>query len=202
MKEQTVFEFLTESSRKLLYSIELLICARRRNEDFTRNRTMPFTDLMLFMINLVRGSTQVQLNRFFENIKEVEMKMKQQSFSEARSKIQWEACRMFLDNSVESYYEYHKGNYDTFEGYRLLAVDGSKQQLPSDGVLREIYGTYGRGDAVTGQGSTLYDVINNIIIDARLEPISTDERTLALEHIEILCSLASFNRELILVRHG
>lgn len=126
--------------------------------------------------------------------------MAQQSFSEARDKLRWEGCRMLLDHAVEGVYQF---GYEKWRGYRLSAVDGSKQQLPSDTKLRVLYGTAGRGDvAVTGQGSVLYDVLNNIIIDARLEPMATSERALALMHIEHLRSLPSFSRELVLFDRG
>ena len=202
MKEPSVFMILSTILRELLFSQEFLELARQRAEDFTRNRKMPFTDLVLFMINLVRSSSKAALDRYFEFIRGSEIQMTQQSFSEARQKLRWEACRFLMDNMVEAYYRVHK-EYVKWRGYRLLAVDGSKLQLPSDNKLRVLYGTAGRGDtAVTAQSSTLYDVLNDIIIDARLEPISTDERSLALQHIDFLRTLPSYYRELVLFDRG
>ncbi len=34
-------------------------------KDFTRNRKLPFTRLVLFMLNLVRKSIEIELDRFF-----------------------------------------------------------------------------------------------------------------------------------------
>lgn len=200
MKGQRTFNPITTIVRDLIYSLGFLEYARQRPEDFTRNRKMPFTDLLLFMINLVRGSTQIALNRFFQT-KGSEIEMTQQSFSEARKKLRWEACRALMDTVVKAYYQLTE--YIRWRGYRVLAVDGSKQQLPSDSELRILYGTAGRGDtAVTAQGSALFDVLNDIIIDARLEPMSTDERSLAYQHMEYLRSLPSFSRELVLFDRG
>lgn len=200
MDVHVTLEWITQFIRKLIHSKEFLESARKNSTDFTRTRKMPFTDLMLFMINLVRCSTQVALNRFFHDIKGTGIYMTQQSFSEARDKLRWEGCRMLFDHAVDGVYQF---GYEKWHGYRVSAVDGSKQQLPSDNKLRILYGTAGRGDiAVTGQGSALYDVLNNIIIDARLEPMATSERALALMHIEHLRDLPSFSREFVLFDRG
>jgi len=128
--------------------------------------------------------------------------MSQQSFSEARQKLRWEGCRLLMDKFVGWFYDLLP-DYNRWRGYRISAIDGSKEQLPSDTKLRILYGTAGRGNsAVTAQGSFLYDIFNNIIIDARLEPISTDERSLALQHIEHLRSLPSFGKELVIFDRG
>jgi len=202
MKKKIIFQAICDWYNKLLHSRELLELGRRKSTDFTRNRIMPFTDLILFMVNLVRGTTQVALNRFFHEIKGTEAHMSQQAFSKARMKLTWEVFRYQFDKVVEQYYSLDS-DYARWHGYRVCAVDGSKQQLPSDPLLREIYGTYGRGEtAVTAQGSTLYDVLNDIIIDARLEPISIDERSLALEHVKHLRTLMSFSHELVIFDRG
>ena len=202
MKQQDLFHGFNEEVRDVIFSPELLEFARMKPADFTRNRKMPFTDLFIFMINLLRNTTKVALNRFFSIIKKVDMSMTQQSFSEARKKLKWEACRKLFDKTVEIYYRLQP-NPIKWHGYRLMAIDGSKQQLPSDSVLREKYGTAGRGDSsVTAQGSSLFDVLNDMIIDAQLEPMSVDERTIAQKHIAHLRSLPSFDRELLLFDRG
>lgn len=186
--------------RTQIYSHEFLEFARKNLSDFTRNRKMSFPELFVFMLNLVRGSTQICLNRFFKNIKGTETRMAQQSFSEARNKIKWEACRYLYDKTTDEIYTY---GTDTWHGYRLSGIDGSKVQLPSDNTLRLLYGTAGRGDsAVTALGSTLYDLLNHVILDARLEPMWSDERTLAVGHIDHLRQMDSFGRELIIFDRG
>jgi hypothetical protein len=84
-----------------------------------------------------------------------------------------------------------------------MAIDGTKVALPSDEKLRKYFGTAGGGStSVTAQGSVLYDVYNDTIVDALLEPMSTDERTLAVRHIEKPQKMASFGKELILFDRG
>ena len=191
---------VTAMCSEMLNDLEYLISARMRPQDFTRNRKMPFANLVLFMLNLVRSSTQTCLDRFFEMIGQVDVHMSQQSFSEARQKVKWEAFQELFVALVDHVYA---GFYRTWHGYRVMAIDGSKVQLPDDPKLREYFGTVGKGGtAATAQASTLYDVFNNYIVDAQLEPIGTDERELAMRHISILSELPSFDDELILFDRG
>jgi hypothetical protein len=105
-----------------------------------------------------------------------------------------------MDQTIHSIYE---EGYSTWHGYRVSAIDGSKIQLPSDPKLRDIFGAAGRNEtAVTAQSSCLYDVLNGFIIDARIVPMSTDERSLAMQHMDHLASLPSFNKELIIFDRG
>lgn len=199
-RKQSAFCNATKKLRELIFSGTYKGRARKRPEDFTRNRKMTFTHMIHFMLNQIKSSTQTVLETFFDLIGMPDIHMSEQSFSEARQKIKWEAFRELMDFSVECAY---RDGYCTWHGYRVLAVDGSKLQLPSDQKLREIFGTAGRGDtAVTAQSSCLYDVFNDILVDAQIAPMATDERTLAVKHIQHLCSLDSFSRELVILDRG
>jgi hypothetical protein len=88
---------------------------------------------------------------------------------------------------------------------RIHAVDGSKVSLPNDKSLRAYFGTSGAGNtSPTAQGSLLYDILNDLVVDARIEPIATDERTIAMMHINQLAEIESFQKgkELILFDRG
>jgi hypothetical protein len=191
---------VVETSKEKIEGQEFLDAARKRPEDFTRNRKLPFPQLVLFMLNLVRSSIQTCLDSFFERIGREEVHMAQQSFSEARDKIRWEAFWELFKMIVELIYT---GFYATWHGFRLSAIDGSKTQMPDDPKLREYFGTVGKGGtAATAQASALYDVLNNVLVDAQMEPVGTDERELALRHIDALCAMPSFGKECIIFDRG
>jgi len=152
------------------------------------------------MLNTVKSSIQTRLDDFFENVAKEDTSMSQQSFSEARQKIRYSAFPELLAYGVDLIYE---GYYETWHGYRLSAMDGTKTQLPDDQKLRDHFGTMGADNsAATGQASALYDVLNNVLIDTRLAPLRIDERTLALRHLRTLRSLPSFGKEAILYDRG
>jgi hypothetical protein len=67
----------------------------------------------------------------------------------------------------------------------LLAIDSSHIALPADAVLREYYGTTRRElSAATACASIVYDIENDIIVDATIERLTVDERSLTKTHIE------------------
>lgn len=190
----------TEQIKELIYSAAYKKRSRKRPKDFTRERKLPFGSMICFMMNQIKQSTQTALDHFFELMGKDEVHMSQQSFSEARQKLKWEACRELMDFTVQCVYGQ---GYSTWHVYRVWAVDGSTMQLPSDSDLLKVFGAAGRGKtAATARASCLYDVLNDIIADARLMSMETDERSLALIHVGHLCGMDSFGKELLIPDRG
>ena len=192
-------EKLAAWTNEILYGNEFKEIARKNPQDFTRKRKMNFEELILFMLLSLKCSTSSALRRFFTNIGK-SVNMKQQSLSEARKKIKvWAFIRLFK-LTVEGMTE-HCAN--KWHNYRVYAVDGVKIALPSDEDLLDYYGGTGRTQsAPTAQGSALYDVLNDIVMDAAIEPLSTDERTLAKIHIDACKDFAADDKKLLLYDRG
>jgi ribosome-associated toxin RatA of RatAB toxin-antitoxin module len=176
--------------------------AKKRKQDFTRKRKMTFGELIYFMLSMIKESSQNALERFFPRIGKMHVHMSQQAFSAARQKIKWEAFRELFQASVTG--SYHE-EWEKWRGFRLMAVDGSFIQLPSDPELVGCYGGLGKeGVSATALASLLYDLENDIIVDARIGPVSGNERTMAEEHLQALLGLESFQRrrELVIFDRG
>ena len=76
-----------------------------------------------------------------------------------------------------------------------MAAGGSFIRLPSDTDLVEYYGGLGHEQtAATALASLLYDLVNNIVADAKIAPVSENERALAEEHLRVLQGMADCNR--------
>ncbi len=76
---------------------------------------------------------------------------------------------------------------ETWNGHRVLAVDGVKYHLPDEAVIHTEFG--GQSNQSTHEvpmalGSALYDIHQNIIIDAQLFPYRSDERAIAFKHLQ------------------
>jgi Transposase DDE domain len=70
-------------------------------------------------------------------------------------------------------------------GFRILAVDGSKITLPFTQELKLFYGeskNQTTTSIVQAMSSVLYDVLNHLVLNLVLENIKTGERELALKH--------------------
>ncbi len=61
-----------------------------------------------------------------------------QVFSKGRQRIVPEAFQELHRFPTEFFYK--EADYKTYSGYRILAFDGSKADLPYNGELMEIYG--------------------------------------------------------------
>jgi len=191
---------IVEKLSSIIHSKGYLERSRKKPTDFTRNRKMPFMYLISFMLNMVKTSTQVALDRFFELLDRTNpTQMSQPSFSEARQKLKPEAIQELQEGIAA---ELYKCDFDTWHGYAVFAIDGSKIQLPDDEKLRNIFGTAGRGStAPTAQASILYDTLNDIVVFAELEPMAIGERTLAVRHIDKLAGLG-LEKSLIIFDRG
>lgn len=85
-------------------------------------------------------------------------------------------------------------DYQTFHGFRVLAVDGCVIELPDSPDLRAIYGvaTAQGGFAVArARTSQLFDVENHITLNALLAPYRAKERVLTRQHMEAMRRRAS-----------
>ncbi len=98
------------------------------------------------------------------------------AFSQARDKFKHTAF-IELNTTAIVNTVYGDGEYRTFWGLRILAVDGSKILLPDSDVVRQEFGTiaYSNGPEGGVQGerpyalaSVLYDVLNRVGVDAVL----------------------------------
>jgi len=190
---------VVHSTDELISSPDFKDRSRTKPSDFTRKRKMPFNDLLLYMLNSYKCSTQCGLRRFFR-LHYNELPMKQQSFSKARKKIKVSAFQEIfkLSGDVLS-----KSCQSTWNGYIILVIDGTKAALPDDKVLVNKYGGMGAdASSPTAQVSILLDVLNNIVYDALIDPLSTDERTLAIMHIEDVLARISSKKILVIFDRG
>ncbi|MCL1975295.1 MAG: hypothetical protein FWG61_03935, partial [Firmicutes bacterium] len=79
LKKLVTLLSVIETSVKKIKDPELLNSARKRPHDFTRDRKMPFSKLILFMINMVKSSIQTCLDSYFEMIGQEDVHMTEQS---------------------------------------------------------------------------------------------------------------------------
>lgn len=184
---------------ELIHSTEFKRRVRTKENYFTRKRKMPFEELMLYILNSYDCSIQCGLRRFF-SILHKKLPMKQQSFSEARKKIKASA---FIETFKLSVDVLSKSCQSTWHGFLVCAIDGTKIALSQDKVLLKHYGGTGaNASSPTAQGSIMYDILNNTVYDALIEPLSTDERTLAIKHIKTVLDRVSGRRILVIFDRG
>ena len=155
---------------------------RSDEKAFTRERKLTFSHLVLFLLNLVKGSVEDELDAFFQTLHDQEpdtLFVTKSAFTQARKKLKSEVFIELNRILVDTLYQQ---DCRRWHGFRVCAVDGSVLNLPEQAALRQHFQpeAHNRPQARTSQ---LYDVLNQVTLDARLEPISVDERTLAAAHL-------------------
>jgi hypothetical protein len=155
---------------------------------FIRERTLSVSLLVLFLLNMVQGALQAELDRFFEVFRGVNLKSRvvtKAGFSLARRKLHFGAFVEVHRFVVESFYDNRPVR--RWKGFRLLAIDGSTARLPNTGEIVSWFGVVDNKQprpCAIARVSTLYDVLNRIIVDAHLAPYCMAERELAVAHLE------------------
>ena len=172
--------------RRCLCSDALKVNFRRSPKDFTRDRKMPFKKVVLFMLSLSRRSLQLELTGFVRAFADGVRNVTGSAFNQSRRKVDPGVFKELMRVMNQEFYTDNDERVKRWEGLRLLAVDGSYMSLPHTSELQERYGGSSNQHGnriVQGRCSVLYDVLNNMVLDAVLAPFKEGERTLALRHL-------------------
>jgi hypothetical protein len=180
-------------SKKLVYELE--------NEEFkghsksgpkgafSRDRKLTFKNLIVIII-IFKSSMQRELDRFFKIVNKSDFNIREVTkgaLSQARAKLNpWAFKRL---NEVACNTFYAEAAYYIWYGFRVLAVDGSRLVLPNHPSVIEEFGQHSFGPKADSPRSLalvsmLYDVLNQITIDADIAPYASSERDLLMKHID------------------
>ena len=170
--------------RNQIYSKQFLESNRKSDKDFTRKRKLTFPKIILFMLNSIRKSLQKELTEFFLNFSN-EKNITNSAFCQSRMKLSHTAFIELNDGIIKGFYT--DNIFDLWNGFRLLAIDGSRLQLPLSLELIEDFGFAENQGAVPvpmAQASYCYDLLNNMIINSEIDRYETSEYNLALKHLQ------------------
>ncbi len=142
------------------------------------------------MSNLIRKSLTLELVNFidvFNSRNSTKLSnFTQSAFIQSRNKIKPEVFKHLSSTLITEFYTDNDLSIELWNGFRLLAVDGSMINLPDTKKLEKKYGrtkNHSNTGVVQARTSVLYDVLNNLVIDSKLVPLKIGESTLAKEHL-------------------
>ena len=186
--------------KKFLFSKEFINKHKTSPEAFTRQRKLPFHLLVCFLLNLIKGSYQSELDRFFQTITRASIPnrfVSKAALAKARMKLKFEAFIELNHHLINCFQVNFKPI--TWHGMQLLAIDGSLVKLPK---IKDIIDHFGMWNVRQGDPcpmariSQLFDPLNKITVNAIISPKSIGERQQAVS----LFSALPFNSIILLDR--
>ena len=180
--------------------------ARMRPTAFTRQRQVNLVGVVSIILNMIRRSTPRELDDYLSQAfpEEPNMTYTQQSFAEARQNLRPEAFEWLNQVFLKGFYE--DDDEATYRGFRLLAIDGSVIAWPNTPALRAAYGVatnqFSQGAVARARSSSLYDVLNGIVVHSILGRYDTAERDMAKTHLTTLADLPGSRPNLVLFDRG
>jgi hypothetical protein len=184
---------LVETLRRRLCDRNFIARHRMRPEDFTRQRQLTFPVVMLFVLQKTVKSIQRHLHEFLGELAGEALfePVTAGAFTHARAKLKHSAFIELNQEVVLPMAAQDSRRLQRWRGHRLLGQDSSLVRLPDSPELAEQFGRVviknHRGATGTaypeGRISVLYDVLNRIGLDGKLESSRVGEVTLAIEQL-------------------
>lgn len=170
MKQKSYLEEGIRITNALINDIIFMCEIRLKVTYFTRigRNKMDFKSIVLFILNFVKKSLQLELDDFFTKVKGSDVNVSKQAFSQARQKISPKAFIKMSDEIIRWFYK--DTDFKKYRGYRLLSVDGMVLELNNTDSLRKEFG-YVKNQSTQvarSRSSGLYDVENDMILACKM----------------------------------
>jgi hypothetical protein len=187
--------------QQLIKSDELKNNSRNNDRSFTRERKLPFDELVMFLIRGAARTLTVDIDQFFKFMKKEIPILSKQALSKARMKLKYETFIKLNDAAIE---EYYNEGHETYKGYRLLAADGTMIELPYGEAIKKEFGNLNHNDAWIncGWSIVIYDVLNEMIVDAKLHKYGQSERVYLQSQLKSIKKAGKQKRDIIIADRG
>ncbi|WP_283624931.1 IS4 family transposase [Clostridium butyricum] len=204
MKNTELLSLILKETNTLITSNEYKECYSIGNA-FSRNRKLSFSNAVHFICSALRKSISSEIDNFIEEHAYLNFpNITKQAFLKARQNISPEAfnelCRLF----VEKFYSLKK-DLTTWNGFNIFAVDGTSLQVPDTKECGEYFGlssNQNKTRTAIATASAIYDVLNDIIVDARITKYKTSERYMAKQHIDVLLDTITSKNNIVIFDRG
>ncbi len=171
---------------------------RSNNTDFTRKRKLPFWTTTVLILTSWKKSIHNRLNKFFDDFNLVNGMPEASAFCQARKKIKPDLFIALKDETIKFFYDvYGKARLvKRWNGRSLLAVDGSCINLPDTEEIKKKYSIQTnqyKDGTVQALSSFLYDVMNEICINAVIDEKKSEKSFIFSDHVK------KFTKEAIII---
>lgn len=175
--------------------------SRNSDRSFTRERKLPFDELVMFLLKGATRTLTVEIDQFFKYMKKEIPILSKQALSKARMKLKPEIFIKLNDAAIKEYYHQE---YKMYKGYRLLAADGSMIELPYGEAIKKEFGNLNHNDTWIncGWSVVVYDVLNEMIVDAQLHKYGKTESVYLESQLKRIKKEGKQKRDIIIADRG
>lgn len=202
MDYSSMFSRCVTQLRKRIDSDDFLEQYREPRHFIRRSRKLSIRQVIYYLLETSKAAMGINLSELPRIFPEIGFpSVSRQAVSKARAGIMPELFETLFHDSVETYLNDPAGPTTTWASgtYTILAIDGSRVQLPNHDTIFETFGYIPKKKrmlndpepGINGMGlvSTLYSVSDNVIVDAILGNYVDPERPFALDHLYTLKAL-------------
>ena len=166
--------------------------------DFIRTRKLPLQKIVGLLINLPKRSLSIELQSFFDSIGASDLSCTKGAFSLQRTKLNPLFFTYWNQLLVQHFYSYYGNHVKRWEGYILLAVDGSNMHLMDVAEVVNYFGTADNkyGGVPMARAIQIHDVLNDLTVWSDIFPRSQSENVVISNRIHNLSpdSITLFDR--------
>lgn len=179
----------------------------REKKHFIRKRKLSLFQVILYLLYSSKASMFQNLSCIREDLPSLDFpSVSKQALSKARQFINPSLFKELFYLSVDLFYS-QLPSRRLWHGYHLLAVDGSKIELPNSSSNFEFFGEmFGYPDPsrrfTMGLASIVYDVLDDYIVHASFQRYLASERAAALEHLKNLEALNIYQDSIVIFDRG
>ena len=200
MNEDDVYRRLGQLFTEI-HSEQIKAWARKIGDfsSWTRQRDMPLHDILMCILGKKGLSTVMEIRQYFQAAEKVEQTVSKQDYLNQRQKLNPEVFRILNRNYLKRFYDGQE--VKGWNGYLLMAVDGSRAEIPNSRENRKEYGENinKNGEAVARANvSAVYDVYNRFILDIGIDNFKSSEIEEAKAHVKAVKEIGG-NRPVLIM---
>lgn len=159
--------------REALKSEETKSRFRATEEDFTRERVLTFSRVVMLILRGHKLGMQNALNKVFTELGSVFEVPTASAYCQARQKLKAEIFPHLNEIVNRDFYQlYEEGIVKSWHNHRVLACDGTYLNLPDNQETRSAFSIqtnqYETGACVQALGCVLYDLLNDLSLASAL----------------------------------
>jgi len=184
-----------------IHSEQIRVWARKpgNNSSWSRQRKMPLHDILTCTLARKGLSTAMEIRQYFQTAEKKEQTVSKQDYLKQRQQLNPEVFKLLNRNYLRRFYGAQEAK--EWHGYLVMAVDGSRAEIPNSEENRQVYGEsinkYGK-QVARANISALHDVFNRFILDIGIHHYRDSEIEEAKAHIKEMKEAVGDRRVLIM----